>query len=325
MTETPDWPPLGDVTAAQLREVRLQVHHAVQALAAFGQAFAPEQPDDSHRSIDWDVEGQCFWSQASEDGTRVALNFQPLELKLFPAGDPGPSLRLMGTTLKTLRAWLDRSVSEVDGRGEEHIDWPEYDMPEHRVTQGIPFEPLPRGQKSLAAWFTRATAAIGDAVSGDETASVLRTWPHHFDIASLKTLEQDDSGAPLRTVGVGLSPGDHTFDEPYFYVLPWPAPEPEGLPEFEGPGRWHTDGWVGLVLTATDVAEVGAEPDQHAATRAFFTGGIVAAETVLDCSAESESTEPEPDDEEAAEAQMESDDQGEPELDDSDLNEPKTD
>jgi len=42
---------------------------------------------------------------------------------------------------------------------------------------------------------------------------------------------------------VGLSPGDGSFDQPYFYALPWPAPADRELPRLDGGGTWQREGW----------------------------------------------------------------------------------
>ena len=81
-------------------------------------------------------------------------------------------------------------------------------------------------------------------------APTVRCWPHHFDLATLFALEAGDPET-ARSVGVGLSPGDGSYAEPYFYCTPWPAPE--NLPEPPGPLHWHTQGFTSLVCPASRV------------------------------------------------------------------------
>ena len=79
----------------------------------------------------------------------------------------------------------------------------------------------------------------------------MRCWPHHFDIATL--LAAGGEGGEARTIGFGMSPGDGSYGQPYFYVSPWPYPEPQRLRPLTQGGRWHTEGWLGAVLTGEDV------------------------------------------------------------------------
>jgi hypothetical protein len=52
---------------------------------------------------------------------------------------------------------------------------------------------------------------------------------------------------------VGLSPGDSSYAEPYFYVTPWPYPESPALPQLPAGAAWHRTGWFGAVLTGTAI------------------------------------------------------------------------
>ena len=92
----------------------------------------------------------------------------------------------------------------------------------------------------------------------------MRCWPHHFDLATLVSVP---GGAPgdARTIGVGLSPGDGSYAEPYFYVTPWPSPDSPALPELPAGADWHRTGWFGAVLTATAIFhDAGGSPPTRA-------------------------------------------------------------
>ena len=72
---------------------------------------------------------------------------------------------------------------------------------------------------------------------------------------------------------MGLSPGDGTFAEPYFYLLPWPSP-PGELPKLDG-GHWHTEGWTGAVLEASEFTSGSSNGAQRDADRKVFDlGGV---------------------------------------------------
>ena len=50
---------------------------------------------------------------------------------------------------------------------------------------------------------------------------------------------------------MGLSPGDESIDEPYWYVSRWPAASADGSPPLEI-GEWAED-FAGTLLRARDV------------------------------------------------------------------------
>lgn len=285
MTDTPAWLPLEVVNSPQMVDTRLQAHHATQALAAFGQSLLDEEPDDSHRSMTWDPVQERFWSPPTTDGTRASLSFEPLELHVVGGNGRSSSLALMGVTFTTLRAWLERAVSEVSGRESVELSWPDYEMPDHPVSSGTPFEPHPRAQRSLVAWYSNGLQLIKTTIDGDEelddAASPIRVWPHGFDMASLLTLARGEDGAAEETIGVGLSPGDEYYDDPYLYVTVWPHPDRDDLPDFEGPGYWHTKGFVGLVLPAAKLATLDQEAEQEPVARSFMSRAYGLARRML--------------------------------------------
>ncbi len=77
-----------------------------------------------------------------------------------------------------------------------------------------------------------------------------------------------------------MSPGDGSYAEPYWYVTPWPYPAAERLPELDT-GRWHTDGWVGAVLTGTEVVDQSKHANQQEFIDAFLQEAAFACRAVL--------------------------------------------
>lgn len=113
-------------------------------------------------------------------------------------------------------------------------------------------EPLdvdPEAAARLADWYAFGAAIL--AAIADATASPIRLWPEHFDIA----IEMGEERA-----NYGFSPGDAHHPEPYAYVGPWTA-------EVNGP-LWQATGFSGAELT---YAELRAAPDPRAAALDFFT------------------------------------------------------
>ena len=70
--------------------------------------------------------------------------------------------------------------------------------------------------------------------------SEARIWPHHFDIGALITLSADGQ----QSIGLGMTPGDTHFDQPYFYCSPYPAPEAGTTLPILAAGKWTTDGFA---------------------------------------------------------------------------------
>jgi hypothetical protein len=161
------------------------------------------------------------------------------------------------------------------------MEQPEYDMPEHPVGAEARFSGgLERELRTLTALYDGAAALLSELAESRADASSVLCWPHHFDIATLFTLERDDEGTVTKTIGVGLAPMGGGYEEWYLYVSPWPWPDPDVLPQLAGPGSWHTEGWTGVILTGQEAADLsgGARTDT---VRAFLAGAIEAATSAL--------------------------------------------
>ena len=66
-----------------------------------------------------------------------------------------------------------------------------------------------------------------------------------------------------------MSPGDASYAEPYFYVTVWPYPEKETLTALPV-GKWHTDGFIGAILTISDLLASGPHERQGEHVHQFF-------------------------------------------------------
>lgn len=162
-----------------------------------------------------------------------------------------------------------------------------YEMPDHPVADGVPFStPALAGCRALADFYGRAHALVTEAVAGYDDASPVVTWPHHFDLASLRTLAGE--GEDACSIGIGFSPGDGNVDAPYFYVTPWPVPDDESLPELAA-GHWRREGFFGALLPVFDAL---ATDDPSATVRAYLQTAISASERwLIDCVARSSRSE----------------------------------
>ena len=270
------WRPLRGVEQGALREARLQAHYAAQALARFARAYVPPQPDDGHTSLGWDDARNGFATHPASNGTRLSLNIADLTL----AVDGGKSFALNGRTEAEARQWLG---SELAARGLDPatLDTPSpYEMPVHAIGQGASYDAAgtAQGLTELAAWYSNANLSIGVVCKKimQGVTSPLRCWPHHFDLAILTALKRGAN--PDSYLGVGLSPGDHYYDEPYFYVSVYPKPDDEVLPTLPMIGHWHTHEFVAAVSPAHKIV---VQDDQQAAAEEFLRHSVAAALGVL--------------------------------------------
>ena len=264
---------LGAVLPGELTQARLGLHWAAQLVSAAGTSLLPAEEDFSHTNLGWDpMLGVLAGRNVGAKPARAALVFDGLELVVIEGERERASLRLPGRTLSQALAWLGAEIAGDDAA----LGLPVHDMPAYPVGEGAVFsDDGAAARTELAGWFAEAFASIGELAAREDTAAPVRCWPHHFDVASLITLDAKAGAEESRSIGVGFSPGDGSYDQPYFYVTPWPYPEAKALPPLVAGAHWHTDGWTGAVLTAERVISVPAQEQQHTIRQALDRGVAV--------------------------------------------------
>ncbi|RLB52026.1 MAG: hypothetical protein DRJ42_15785 [Deltaproteobacteria bacterium] len=264
----------GDSSA--FREARLVVHWLAQLPSAAGASLAPAMDDFSHTSLSWLAEQELLAGVVLPDERRAALDVGGLRLLVLAAdGTVAGEMALRGATLDEARSWLG---GELGGE----VKLPEHELPVHPIGEGAPVPDVATSDlNDLARWFGNAARVLDQVTALHEHAAEVRCWPHHFDIATLISL--DPAGATdaeeARSVGVGMTPGDGGVSVPYFYITPWPYPPADQLPKLEGGGHWNTEGWVGALLRGDELhGDAATQRDQVAA---FVTSAVSASLTLL--------------------------------------------
>lgn len=279
-----EWQALGAAEPGALVDARHQLHHAVQVIVAASISYLTARPDDSHTSLEWVPELQGLVTRAlpGSDGLRFGL--RPGDLTLFATGARTfvhSSFALHGRTGADALDWLRGELREAGFDLERLTTNKHYAIPSHPVAHGAAFDAAPVESFTELARCYQDGWIVASRVSREHAgASEPRGWPHHFDLATLVSLPLASRGTP-RTIGVGLSPGDASYAEPYFYVAPYPRPPREALPPL-GIGHWHTDDWIGAVLTASNVAQASREVEpQRVRTHEFVRIAMLACRVAL--------------------------------------------
>ena len=284
--QTPEWEVVGQPAPRSLSEARLLLHWAAQVPAAVGHTFQAPAPDDSQSSLQWDDAHRMLVGHpvGTNQLARAALDLSNLSVVLLAVRDqPVAEFSLDRKTLDEAYEWMGSALTRFSDGVQGSLQRRDYDMPSHAVATGAMFSSAPRAEfEELSRWFANAHHALSRVKEEAAAASPVRCWPHHFDIATLINLDSDRDPQHARSINVGLSPGDGSYDEPYWYVNPWPRPEDPELPEIEGGGHWHTEGWLGAVLPGSDLVAAGREATVQAdGVDAFLNSALAAATRML--------------------------------------------
>jgi|KBSMisStaDraftv2_1062788.scaffolds.fasta_scaffold13675_4 hypothetical protein len=263
------WKPLRTIERHQLTQARLAAHYAVQWLARAARAYIEPKADDSHTNLGWDRMLGGVVTHPLPDGSRLALRISDLTLLL--SGPHASELSLKNRSDVDIRAWLGPRLS-TKGLDPFALDKQlPYDMPASPIAGGGRYLPddLESALGELSGRYDNASRALDDMrqqlVARGLRAPPVRCWPHHFDLDMLIYFSTRNS-VNTRTMGVGFSPGDEYYDEPYFYVSIYPAPLVTTLPALPV-GHWHSHHFTAAIATAGSILD---ESDQGAAVGSFL-------------------------------------------------------
>ena len=277
------WHLLGQASP-ELFQARLELHWALQVAAAVGFTFVPSKADLSHTNFGWSDQLGALVTHETPEGFRAGLRLADLTLLLMSKHQQiESSFALAGNTLEDGYAWLERAIVGYPGRPSGRVlTRPDHQLPPHPVAEGSSFtREHPALFEELARWYANADALLQRVGSAHPGAAPVRCWPHHFDIATLITLDEGKEPEAARSIGVGMTPGDGSYPEPYWYVTPWPYPATPLSTALEGQGKWHTEGWLGAVLPASRLAPAPTAAQQASQVADFLRSAIAACEQTL--------------------------------------------
>jgi len=277
------WELLGTVPPHELVDAREQLHHSVQLIAAAGKSLISERPDDSHTSMHWNDTEKAFEGEPIGNSPSLIVGISPANLTLYVRqhnqGNLSP-YALQDTTLASALTWLI-SIFGASGFAVSNLTLKmHYEIPPHPVSGGQTFHiSNPDHFKEISRYFANANNILHAVKSIIPDTGSVRCWPHHFDMALLITIDKDKSAEDTRSIGIGLSPGDTQYSEPYFYISLWPHPDVQKTKLLDLPvGRWNTEGWVGALLLAS---EFSSNSNQKKIVSTFVTSGISICAEIL--------------------------------------------
>ena len=275
------WQALGAIGPEELWGTRVQLHWAAQLASMPSGVMAAPQDDDSHRALTWASGfGGLLGGPIKKGKTfRVGLRFEDQALVLMDEETISQmETPLEGMTFDGAIEWLTEAIRDYTGKKPPNFPKPEYEIPDHPVGHGEPFEVGSREERQeLARWYSNTQRFCQALTSQIEGASEVQCWPHRFDIATLITVVPGNENT-RKTVGVGMTPGDRSYEEPYIYVAPWPYPSDKPAFDLDGPGHWHTEDWYGAVLTGSALLE-GTE--QGKTVNDFITMALMHAQKMI--------------------------------------------
>jgi hypothetical protein len=264
------------VSPAELAGVRQVSHAAIQWPSRAARANLTALADDSHSNLGWHETFQALVSHPldAENRYKMGFGFSTGALVWVVDGAVDDALELASADESAARAWADAHLESAALATTDRAEMPyELDPVDYR---GFAEADASKALATLGVWYECGQSLLEPLIEAHRGVAVraptVRCWPHHYDLAVLFTLDEGDPET-ARSVGVGLSPGDDSYAEPYFYCTPWPAPD--RLPEAPSPTRWHTEGFTSLVCPASRI-DAATDLDQLISSAAGLAFDMVA-------------------------------------------------
>jgi hypothetical protein len=245
--------PTGDLVWADLalEDPELAAWCAERWLAAHARLQAPPATLAETRAALHRVAQLLSRARAQAPGAKIGLRWTHGGFGTPFFGDD-VQLRVLGDELVRRdrtgehRAPLDAlgAVAEVAGLPAPHV--------------GAPLTVDAAASRWLGELFGFAVSVLEELraeASDAAEPSRVQLWPEHFDVAVELGAEADGARATF-----GVSPGDDAQPEPYVYVVPGRAPEPDDE-------RWNATAFAGAVLP---LSELLAAAHQRAAALDFL-------------------------------------------------------
>ena len=243
------------IDKVKLKEAREETHKAIQLVSIVPRCLLAPDPTDVSASLNWDKKLQMLVSQEVQ-GIVAGFEFSDQALCLAKEGEEIERIEVVGNTYEQVFQKLKDALTDHGLSGEAlRIDLP-YTLPASVERRGVPFQQQDANcLTALSSLYSLTTDVLQNVFAKVEKASAIKCWPHHYDLATLLTLVPGEDFEKTKSIGFGFSPGDEKYDEPYFYLTPWPYPATGQLYTIKPPAFWNTEGWVGGVLKAADLSD----------------------------------------------------------------------
>ena len=136
------------MNAANLIESRVQLHYAIQPIAAIGAALAPPQPDFSHTALTWHSELNSFRGNEIPVSQPFRAGLDPVSLTASIYGEGERLLvskKLDGLTMAESLEWHKQAIAKLgaDTSNVKFLDYPPDDFPDHPLARGARFDTSP--------------------------------------------------------------------------------------------------------------------------------------------------------------------------------------
>ncbi|VXD18455.1 hypothetical protein [Marinoscillum sp. 108] len=250
--QTFEWRSLQKTDPDHLRAAREQLHQAIQNVAAVGRKFSPKSRYDEYAVLTW-VPGLSRLAGQWVSGSvtfRSSLSLESFTIYLVDQKvNVLGSYPVEGQTQLQMMIWLEEQIGKLGLNAANLTMNLPYELPEYPTQSGEPFHmQYPAAALELAKYYHNSYVSLREIKVRMGVENNIQVWPHHFDQALEVVLKNSGDPETDTHILLGMSPGDHLFGSPYFYVSTWPFTDTSQCGRLSNNAIWVSEEWTGAVL-----------------------------------------------------------------------------
>jgi len=270
MTDAFEWRSLLQLEPEKIQATRQLMHHAIQNVAAVGRKFSPQTDNDSYGTLIW-VPGLSRLAGEWVTGNitfRSSLSIEDFKVLLVDKKvSTLASFELEGRTYRQLMLWLEEQIGKLGLEAANLTMNLPYKLPDHPILSGEPFRlEFGRAAVELSKYYHNAYVILRQIKQEYESDGEIVIWPRRFDMAMSITLKDTGDPETDTVITFGMSPGDESFPNPYFYISTKPFVDTALCSKLPDNALWVSEEWTGAVLLSKQLFE----GDQELKVKTFF-------------------------------------------------------
>ena len=245
------------------RYIKQQYHIAIQVVVLPGRSYLQKSPRDEHATLELDNHRNSLvgkWISCKNNRWRCGISMEQKKIYFEEEGSPEPlEADFRNKTFNELMLWLEESLATAGFSVSSLNSTTPYKLPDYTKQKTPLCFDRNNGFEFFFPFYKNSSFLFENFKKYVDVHCENRLWPRHLN--QKISIMIKDSGEPSTStyLGLGMSPGDQYYDEPYLYVNCWPYLEGD-LPE-PSVGFWHIDDWVGTVFLFSDLAKFSNQRD----------------------------------------------------------------
>ncbi len=252
-----EWHTFKPLDTQKLSDVKQQFHLALQNVAAVGRKFLEHSDNDENATLTW-IPGLSRLAGKWIEGNvrfRSSISFDDFSIYLVDERvNTISSFSVVGKTHRQIMIWLEEQIGKLQLQASDLTLNLPYKIQDSPQLNGEKFQANdPDVTMELMKYFHNTFKVLREFKKSRELNSEVYVWPHHFDEALTVMIKDTGDPETNSTITLGMSPGDESIQEPYFYVSTWPHVLTSQLPLLENGAIWVEEEWTGSVFLSSEL------------------------------------------------------------------------